>query len=184
MSSTSIVLVCELISKHRSPRAKVIFQTVVNYINRFLGSFSSGQFCFCPCLISLFVSVDFSPCLVVFGSDTRDGQCIFLLSHDIASSLSICSSTFVISCFKNQAGLDCVSLVLNTNTIVVVVVRPFFRIACQAVGVHHMAGEAIERGGGIRQDIVHTAEVIGNCTLPGRSTVGSAEGPTSQNSLS
>ena len=47
-----------------------------------------------------------------------------------------------------------------------------------------MTGEAIERGGGIRQDIVHTAEVIGNCTLPGRSTVGSAEGPTSQNSLS
>ena len=65
-----------------------------------------------------------------------------------------------------------------------VVVRPFFGIAGQAVGVHNVTAEAVKYWGGIRQNIVHTAEVISNCTLPRRSTVGSTESPTCQDSLS
>ena len=47
-----------------------------------------------------------------------------------------------------------------------------------------MASETIKRRGSIGQNIVHTAEVIGNSALPRTSTIRSTESPPCQDSLS
>ena len=58
MSSTAVILMGELIGKHRCPRAKVVFETIVDNVDRFL----------LGCCISYYFIFYISPCLTIVKS--------------------------------------------------------------------------------------------------------------------